>query len=230
MNEINIDFEQGLYNNKLEYDNQNNNQINENNKNSNNPKKQENLNNNPDNEKLEDQLLKLENKEKNSEKLFFWKFLIYNSKIEMNYDQFTQIIFWNSIFEIIFFVFSFISIFLISPVFLIFFVHFIRSIIGLVLICKLPLTHQVIENISGYENESLNEISNKLTIEFRRLLEKTENSVKCLLIAYFIMSIIGILIDLVSFIILMVSLNIYSKSSIYFLQLILNGMFLGIFY
>jgi hypothetical protein len=226
MNEINLDFEQGLYNNKLEYDNQNSNQINENNKINNNPKKEENLNN----QKHTELQIKSENKDKNQEKLFFWKFLIYNSKIEMNYDQFSQIIYWNGVFEIIFVVLSLISIFTISPVFVIFFVHLIRSIIGFVLICKLPLTHQVIENLSGCENESLNEISRKLTVEFRRLLEKTEESVKCLLITYFILSILGLLVDIISLIVLMAKMSMYENSAGYFLQMILNGLFLCNFF
>ena len=80
------------------------------------------------------------------------------------------------------------------------------------------------------EKAAYKEISNKLTVEFRRILEKTEESVKCLLITYFILSILGLLVDIICLIILVAHMSMYEYSAGYFLQMILIGLFLCNFF
>lgn len=156
------------------------------------------------------------NKEKNKEKIFFWKFLINTTKAEMNYDQFGLLLFWNSILEITFFLLSLLFFIWGHGLVLILLFHLIRGLIGIWALVKLPLTHQIIESLDGFENDSLESITAKLNNEFAKLLENAQGKTKALLVIYFILTIICIITDVIGIILVITELKATDDAEQYF--------------
>ena len=154
----------------------------------------------------------VKNKEKNEEKILFFKFLIYNTKIEMHIDKFLSYFYWVSLIE--FFIWLvLLMLFISSPrtmsINWLFIYHVARGSIGIFILFKTPGTHQVIDNIADCENSSLEEIQKNLELKYAELLQENTNILKPLLISYFVITIIGFVIDLLALII--IALNIESK-------------------
>lgn len=169
----------------------------------------------------------IKNRKNNEEKIFFFKFLNFNTKIEMNYDQFAMTIYWTGILELLLFLLS--MLFFIIGYFLAGFliVHLSRSIIGLCIVRNMPLTHHVIENLNGFENESLEDINKKLNDEFKKLLHITEENLKTSLVLYFINSIICFVIDAVGIILLVSKKSYLDNPQVFFFCLCTLGALLS---
>lgn len=147
-----------------------------------------------------------QNKEKNKEKYLFFKFLMYNSKIEINFEAFVNNVYWISILEGMIFVLLW-ALFISSPSTLalmwFFLPHICRSIVGFVILRNLPNTFQVIENLKDYENQSLEDIQNQMLMNFKTLLGEHEDKLRPWLTAYFVLTIVDVLIDVIMFFVLM---------------------------
>lgn len=150
---------------------------------------------------------KAHHRQSNEEKIFFFKFLNNSTKIELNYDSFTSTVYWTSILEAILFIIS--LCFLIFHHYVVFFliVHLSRAVIGLLIVGKMPKTYQIIENISGFENENLDNISRKFNEEFKKILSTVEDKLKILLVFYFSNTITCLIIDIVGIILAIVKVN-----------------------
>ena len=142
------------------------------------------------------------NKQKNKERLFFFQFLMYNTKIEMHYSDFHSMIYWICFLEIALFIIV-LGLLISSPSHLsfnfIFIIHLIKSVIGGFLLRNLPNTYTVIENLSNYESSSLEDIQIKMYHEFKILLQSNEKKLKILLFLYFLFTIICMIVDIIVF-------------------------------
>jgi hypothetical protein len=152
----------------------------------------------------------LKNLEKNQEKILFFKFLIYNTKVEMHIDKFLSYFYWISLIE--FFVWLvLLMLFISSPKTMsinwLFIYHVARGSLGIFITFRTPNTHQVIENIADYENSSLEEIQKSLEMKYVELIQQNDTILKPLLISYFIITIIGFIIDLLALIVIALNYN-----------------------
>ena len=162
-----------------------------------------------------------QNKEKNKEKFLFFKFLMYNSKIEINFESFVGNVYWVSILEGTIWILLW-ALFLSSPTTLalmwFFLPHICRSIVGFVLLRNIPNTFQVIENLKDYENQSLDDIQNQMLQNFKSLLAENEDKLRPWLTAYFILTIVDLIIDIIMFFVL---LNIWGRSGLEFTNIVI---------
>lgn len=164
--------------------------------------------NNSSNNKHEDKKLEIEknaytkNKEKNEEKIHFFKFLIYNTKIEINYEKIQSYLYWGSITEFAVWL-VLLALFISDPSSMainwLFVYHVARGSIGIIIICKIPKTHEVLEDMGEFENSSLEEVQRGLESKYALLLQKADIVLKPLLMAYFIITIISLLVDIIIF-------------------------------
>lgn len=135
----------------------------------------------------------------NINKLFFFKFVMYNTNIENNYSEFQYKVFWISTIECIIFVLSLIliSIKLHGYTFAATTTHLLKSVIGFLILRNAPATDKVIENLDGFENNTYDEINRKLEYEFNVLIERAEQKLKVLMVIYFILNITCLILDIV---------------------------------
>lgn len=135
----------------------------------------------------------------NINKLFFFKFVMYNTNIENNYSEFQYKVFWISTIECIIFVLSLIliSIKLHGYTFAATTTHLLKSVIGFLILRNAPSTDKVIENLDGFENNTYDEINRKLEYEFNVLIERAEQKLKVLMVIYFILNITCLILDIV---------------------------------
>jgi hypothetical protein len=225
--EENID---GRVNNNINYNNNNPNTYSYNNNNNNIQISQKNSNNivsNSNNNINSDNDTPVHRRKTNEEKLFFFKFLNYNTKIEMHYDQFALMIYWTSILDIVLFLISLFFIGFTSSLVFVLIVHVARGVVGFCLIKNMPLTHQVIDNLNGFEDDSLEIISNKLTIEFKKQLNLTEEKLKTCLVMYFISCILCLIIDVIGVMLVITRLNAKEDTGLFFFLLIVMIVLLG---
>ena len=146
------------------------------------------------------------NKELNKERIGFFTFLMNSGKGEMAFDAFQKILFWNGIFDMFLFFICFCLFCSYASQFWrnIFFVgHAIRGVISLLILKYLPTTSSVIENLENFENESLPVIHNKIYEEYKRLLMQNEKRIRPSMYAYWIITIIDFLIDVIIFFVLL---------------------------
>ena len=146
------------------------------------------------------------NKELNKERIGFFTFLMNSAKGEMAVDAFQKILFWNGIFDMFLFFICFCLFCSYASQFWrnIFFVgHAIRGVISLLILKYLPTTSSVIENLENFENESLPVIHNKIYEEYKRLLMQNERRIRPSMYAYWIITIIDFLIDVIIFFVLL---------------------------
>ena len=146
------------------------------------------------------------NKELNKQRIGFFTFLMNSAKGEMAFDGFQKILFWNGIFDMFLFFICFCLFCSYASQFWrnIFFVgHAIRGVISLLILKYLPTTSSVIENLENFENESLPVIHNKIYEEYKRLLMQNERRIRPSMYAYWIITIIDFLIDVIIFFVLL---------------------------
>lgn len=146
------------------------------------------------------------NKELNKERIGFFTFLMNSAKGEMAFDGFQKILFWNGIFDMFLFFICFCLFCSYASQFWrnIFFVgHAIRGVISILILKYLPTTSSVIENLENFENESLPVIHNKIYEEYKRLLLQNERRIRPSMYAYWIITIIDFLIDVIIFFVLL---------------------------
>ena len=146
------------------------------------------------------------NKELNKQRIGFFTFLMNSAKGEMAFDGFQKILFWNGIFDMFLFFICFCLFCSYASQFWrnIFFVgHAIRGVISILILKYLPTTSSVIENLENFENESLPVIHNKIYEEYKRLLMQNERRIRPSMYAYWIITIIDFLIDVIIFFVLL---------------------------
>ena len=67
----------------------------------------------------------------------------------------------------------------------------------------LPTNSTVIQNLDNFENESLQEIHNKIYEEYKKLLIQNERKIRPSMYAYWIITVIDFLIDIIIFFVLL---------------------------
>lgn len=138
----------------------------------------------------------------NKEKIEFWKFLMYSTKAEVHIHEFQSLVYWVSIMECFLFVVA-LALFISHPIMFAilwcFITHLVRAVLGFLLLSLMPTTHDVIENIKEFGDSSIGDIENQILLEYKKLLNSNEGKMKPVLIAYFIFTIIDIIIDNVIF-------------------------------
>ena len=151
-------------------------------------------------EKIEIDENSRESKQKDqNQKLMFLKFLINVTKVENNYDQFYQHLFWCSIIECFLFLCQIGVSFFSGLILLLMLFHISRPVLGFIIICKLPMTNKIIDELSDIENCSIDEVSSKINTSFKSLVEEASNKAQCWIILYFINTVLNIAIDIIVF-------------------------------
>ena len=146
------------------------------------------------------------NKELNKQRIGFFTFLMNSAKGEMAFDGFQKILFWNGIFDMFLFFICFCLFCSYASQFwrnIFFLGHAIRGVISILILKYLPTTSSVIENLENFENESLPVIHNKIYEEYKRLLLQNERRIRPSMYAYWIITIIDFLIDVIIFFVLL---------------------------
>jgi len=171
-----------------------------------------------------------DNFEKNKEKFFFFKFLMYNSKIEMHYEFFTNIIYWTSILEIAVWIICFIlfcsDVNQYTTIWALI-LHVPRGVIGFLVLKFIPTSFQVIENLNDTNNDSLDTVQEKLLGNFVELLKENEPKMKPYLITYLVLTLVNLVIDIVLFIYLLVTWGKVGYQSLNLIELTFIAVFLS---
>ena len=121
------------------------------------------------------------NKELNKQRIGFFTFLMNSAKGEIAFDGFQKILFWNGIFDIFLFFICFCLFCSKASQFWrnIFFVgHAVRGVVSMLILKYLPTSSTVIQNLDNFENESLQEIHNKIYEEYKKLLIQNERKIR----------------------------------------------------
>ena len=134
-------------------------------------------------------------------KLF--KFILYTTKVEIKFNSLIRLIYNTSIFEITLWVIGFI-LFIASPkdMYLIWFliVHIAKGILGMVLLNRMPKTHEILENVAQNPNFDENKIIDLIEMEIKdSFMNKWEQN-RNLFFFYLISTYVNLFIDLIIFI------------------------------
>ena len=146
------------------------------------------------------------NKELNKQRIGFFTFLMNSAKGEIAFDGFQKILFWNGIFDIFLFFICFCLFCSKASQFWrnIFFVgHAVRGVVSMLILKYLPTSSTVIQNLDNFENESLQEIHNKIYEEYKKLLIQNERKIRPSMYTYWIITVIDFLIDIIIFFVLL---------------------------
>ena len=146
------------------------------------------------------------NKELNKQRIGFFTFLMNSAKGEFAFDEFQKILFWNGIFDLFLFFICFCLFCSKASQFWrnIFFVgHAVRGVVSMLILKYLPTSSTVIQNLDNFENESLQEIHNKIYEEYKKLLIQNERKIRPSMYAYWIITVIDFLIDIIIFFVLL---------------------------
>jgi hypothetical protein len=146
------------------------------------------------------------NRELNKQRIGFFTFLMNSTKGEMAFDEFQKILFWNGILDMFLFFVSFCLFLSYASQFWrnIFFVgHAARGIVSLLILKYLPTTSSVIEMINNFENDSLQAIHNRIYEQYKKLLLQNEQKIRPSMYAYWIITCIDSLIDIIIFFVLL---------------------------
>ena len=146
------------------------------------------------------------NKELNKQRIGFFTFLMNSAKGEIAFDEFQKILFWNGIFDLFLFFICFCLFCSKASQFWrnIFFVgHAVRGVVSMLILKYLPTSSTVIQNLDNFENESLQEIHNKIYEEYKKLLIQNERQIRPSMYAYWIITVIDFLIDIIIFFVLL---------------------------
>lgn len=142
------------------------------------------------------------NKTLNKQRIGFFTFLMNSTKGEMAFDEFQKVLCWNGILEIFLFFICFV-LFISSPsqfwrnIF--FIIHAARGILSLLILTYLPTTSSVIESLDGFEDQELPTIHSKIFNGYKQLLIQNERKIRPLMYGYWILTVIGFLIDIIIF-------------------------------
>ena len=146
------------------------------------------------------------NRELNKQRIGFFTFLMNSTKGEMAFDEFQKILFWNGILDMFLFFICFCLFLSYASQFWrnIFFIgHAARGVVSILILKYLPTTSSVIESLNNFENESLQVIHNKIYEQYKRLLLQNERKIRPSMYAYWIITIIDFLIDIIIFFVLL---------------------------
>jgi hypothetical protein len=150
------------------------------------------------------------NKKKNQEKLVFFKFLIYNTKIEIHLNQLQGYLYWVSILEMALWL-VLLACFISSPSSMginwLFIYHIARGCVGIFIMLRIPGTHEVIENLGEYENTPIEELQKSLEMKYANLVQQGEVALKTLLLVYLILTVVSLIIDFILLVTLAVQLS-----------------------
>jgi hypothetical protein len=153
---------------------------------------------------VSDMIIYQKNKEKNIEKFTFFKFLIYNTKIESHLEILQSYLFWVGILEYFVWVIL-LALFISSPsnmaIIWIFLYHNARATVGLFIVKFIPKTHSVIENLKDYENNSLEDIQNSMEGNYLSLIHESERVLRPLLITYTVLTFFSFFVDIILFLV-----------------------------
>jgi hypothetical protein len=146
------------------------------------------------------------NRELNKQRIGFFTFLMNSTKGEMAFDEFQKVLYWNGILDLFLYFICFCLFLSYASQFWrnIFFIgHAVRGVISLLILKYLPTTSSVIENLRDFENESLQEIHNKIYEQYKQLLLQNERRIRPSMYAYWIVTVIDFLIDIIVFFVLL---------------------------
>ena len=146
------------------------------------------------------------NRELNKQRIGFFTFLMNSAKGEMAFDGFQKVLYWNGILDIFLFFISFCLFLSYASQFwrnIFFVLHAVKGVISLFILKNLPTTSSVIEGLDNFENESLPEIHERIYKEYKNLLIKNEKKIRALMYAYWIITVINFLIDIIIFFVLL---------------------------
>ena len=146
------------------------------------------------------------NRDLNKQRIGFFTFLMNSTKGELAFDEFQKILFWNGIFDLFLFFICFCLFCSKASQFWrnIFFVgHAVRGVVSMLILKYLPTSSTVIQNLDNFENESLQEIHNKIYEEYKKLLIQNERKIRPSMYAYWIITVIDFLIDIIIFFVLL---------------------------
>jgi hypothetical protein len=146
------------------------------------------------------------NRDLNKQRIGFFTFLMNSTKGEMAFDEFQKILFWNGILDMFLFFICFCLFLSYASQFWrnIFFIgHAARGVVSILILKYLPTTSSVIESLNNFENESLQVIHNKIYEQYKRLLLQNERKIRPSMYAYWIITIIDFLIDIIIFFVLL---------------------------
>ena len=142
------------------------------------------------------------NKNKNKDKLIFFNFLMYNTKLEVHLDELQNYLYWVGIIEYAVWI-VIMALFISSPkdfgIIWLFVYHIARSTIGLFILRHIPKTHFVIENLQSYENSSIEDIQKLMEHNYVTLIHDNERVLKPLLITYMVLTAVSLIVDFVIF-------------------------------
>jgi hypothetical protein len=173
------------------------------------------------------------NKQKNEERIVFFKFLIYNTKIEVHITQLQGYLYWISILEFALWI-VLLACFISSPSSMginwLFIYHIARGGVGIFILIKIPSTHEVIENLTEFESTSLEDLQKDLQLRYAELLNQYERALRPLLIVYFILTIISLIIDFILFVVLATQLYDLSIQYRNYVVLITLVVFISIYF
>ena len=138
------------------------------------------------------------NKDKNTSKINMFSFLSNMTRIEISITTLQSNFYWISISEFVLWVILFI-LFCFEPKDMkkiwLFIFHVPRGVLGVFVLQYIPRTHEVIQHINNFEDNSLIEIEKQLKKEFVSLLNKNERLLKTITTCYFALSILCLIID-----------------------------------
>ena len=146
------------------------------------------------------------NRELNKQRIGFFTFLMNSTKGEMAFDEFQKILFWNGILDMFLFFICFCLFCSYASQFwrnLFFIGHAGRGVVSIIILKFLPTTSSVIESLNNFENESLQEIHNKIFEQYKKLLLQNEGKIRPSMYAYWIITVIDFLIDIIIFFVLL---------------------------
>lgn len=172
------------------------------------------------------------NKVKNQEKMRFFKFLMYNTKVEIHLEELQSYLLWVSILENVVWLVC-LALFISSPSTMkinwTFIYHVARAGVGIMLLFYIPKTFQVIENLQDFESNSLDDIQKGMETNYVSLLQQNEKVLKPLLMIYFILTVISVIIDIILFIVLCNNWSTTNYEYRNFVLLIAIVIFIGIY-
>ena len=146
------------------------------------------------------------NRELNKQRIGFFTFLMNSTKGEMAFDEFQKVLYWNGILDLFLYFICFCLFLSYASQFWrnIFFIgHAARGVVSILILKYLPMTSSVIQNLENFENEPLPSIHNKIYEEYKRLLLQNERRIRPSMYAYWIITIIDFLIDVIIFFVLL---------------------------
>lgn len=154
------------------------------------------------NEQLKEINIYKKNLETNKNKVLLFDFLMTVTKIDYCFEKIQSYLYWVGLMEF-FFWFILIGLFIsdikyMAKVFFFIF-HIPRGIIGIIILYYLPKTYEVINGLENFETNSLEEIKEKISANYIKILNSKEVILKPLLISYFVSTMITIIVDIVMF-------------------------------